>query len=120
MKVQYYEYILLIVLLFLFFIYGVLLSKFIDYLFDDFEEDIGDIYILLEIFFEISMTYIIYYISLDPIRYMIRFFYANLNMNLNKNKNYDLFLTAFSLGIFYHMEKYNHKLSHIYLKYIHI
>jgi ABC-type multidrug transport system fused ATPase/permease subunit len=114
------EYLIYILLLFFFFIYGVLLSKFIDHLFDDFEEEIGDAYILLEIFFEISLTYIIYYLSLEPIRYMIRFFYAHLNMNTNKSKSYDSFLVAFSLGIFYHMEKYNHKLSHIYLKYMHI
>jgi hypothetical protein len=111
------EYIVSIFLFLCFFVYGVFLSKGIDYLFDDFEEGIGDIYILLEIFFEISMTYIVYYLSIEPIRYIIHSFYADIN---NKNKYYDAYLMAFSLGIFYHMEKYNHKLSHIYSKYIHI
>ena len=107
------KYLMILLLLLGFFLYGMILSKLIDYIFDDFEEDIGDVYILLEIFFEICTAYGIYYISLGSIHYIIKLISISNQYN-------DSYLMAFSLGIFYNMEKYNHKLSHIWMKYVHI
>jgi len=105
------KYLIPILLLLGFFLYGMMLSKLIDYMFDDFEEDIGDVYILFEIFFEICLAYGIYYISLESIYYIMKMIRIQYN---------DSYLMAFSFGIFYNMEKYNHKLSHIWMKYAHI
>jgi hypothetical protein len=110
-------YIYLFILIIIFFLYGLILSEIIDYIFPVYNKDIHDFRITLEIFGEIGIAYIIYFIFQYYSDNFIKLLYTKISTNppiyLNK-----LLLIAFSMGIFKHLQKSKNKIVHIQERYL--
>jgi hypothetical protein len=108
---NYKKYIFLFFLLIIFFLYGLVLSEIIDYIFNEHNPDIEDYKIALEIIGEIGVAYLIYF-SLGKYseKIIINFF----NIISIKPPGYlnQLLLFAFSTGIFKNLEKSTKKINY--------
>ena len=111
------KYILIIFLLFIFFIYGLTISEIIDYFNPDYDEDVHDYRIAVEMIIEIGVAYIIYYIFKYYYEHGIIYMFNKFNRKPPFYIN-QVLLIAFSFGIFKHLNKSNKKMSHIQTKVI--
>jgi len=107
----------LILLIFIFFLFGLILSEIIDYIFPDFDDNIEEYRIIIEIIGEIGIAYLIYYSLSKYIHILINKIYNNIS---NKPPYYlnQVLLIAFSSGIYRHLKKSTNKVNHIKNKYI--
>jgi len=107
MKYILYFYILLIV--FIFFLYGLILSEFIDFIFPDQDDNLPQYRIVLEIIGEIGIAYLIYFLFK---KYSEKIIDKIFNILKGKPPSYmhQLLLIAFSTGIYKHLEKSGHKM----------
>ena len=110
------KYVYLFFLVTIFFLYGLILSEIIDYIFPDHDETYPDYRIALEIIGEIGVAYLIYY-SLNY--YSIRMINSLFNIISLKSPSYlnQLLLFAFSTGIFQHLQKSGKKLTYFRQKF---
>ena len=108
-----YLYILYIVIIF--FLYGLILSELIDYIFPDYNCDIEDHRIILEILGEIGIAYLIYFTFKNYLEIFIKNIFKQI---CNKPPYYmnQLLLIAFSSGIFKHLYKSTYKIKHFHKK----
>jgi hypothetical protein len=107
----------LVLLVLIFFLFGLILSEIIDYIFPDFDDKVEDYRIIIEIIGEIGIAYLIYYSLTKYIEHFINILYNSIS----KNKPYYLnqvLLIAFSSGIYKHLNKSSNKGSHITNKYM--
>jgi hypothetical protein len=111
------KYILIIFLLFIFFIYGLTISEIIDFFHPDYDEDIHDYRIAVEMIIEIGVAYIIYYIFKYYYEHGIIYMFNKFNRKPPFYIN-QVLLIAFSFGIFKHLNKSNKKMNHIQTKVI--
>ncbi len=113
------EYIYTFFLIIIFFVYGLSLSEFIDYIFPDHYDNISEYRIALEIIGEIAVAYLIYFTLKKYINNIINRLYNNFK---NKPPNLDeILLVAFSTGIYKHLQKSTTKIYFFkdrYSKYI--
>jgi len=111
-----FEYLYTFFLICIFFIYGLCLSEFIDYIFPDHDDNIPEYRIAIEIIGEIAVTYLIYFTFKIYIGKIINQLYNNFN---NRPSNLDqILLIAFSTGIYKHLQKSNKKIYILKDKYI--
>jgi len=110
MKYLLYIYILFILLIF--FLYGLILSELIDFVFPDCNDDLPQYRIVLEIIGEIGLAYFIYFIFQ---KYLDKIINSIFTIIESKPPNYmnQLLLIAFSSGIYKHLEKSGHKMVFI-------
>ena len=110
-----YVYIFYIVIIF--FLYGLILSEIIDYIFPEYNCDIEDYRILIEIIGEIGIAYIIYFAFKRYSEYFIKHIFKQI---CDKPPSYlnRLLLIAFSYGIFKHLQKSTNKIKHFHKKFI--
>ena len=106
------EYLYLLLLIIIFFVYGLTLSEFIDFIFPDCDESAPKYRIIIEIVGELGVIYLIYYTLQKYIKTLI----DRLLNNIEYTVPYfdQILLIAFSLGIYKHLQKSNFKL--IFLK----
>lgn len=111
------KYIFIFFLLIIFFLYGLILSEIIDYIFPDHDILLSDYRIALETIGEIGVAYIIYY-SLQYYSEKIIFtLFKIINRKIPAYLN-QILLIAFSTGIFKHLYKSSQKVSYFRQKYI--
>lgn len=105
------DIIYIIIIVIIFFIFGIILSKIIDYLFPDHNPEKHDYYILIEIICELGIAYIIYFLLKKYIETIINSFYIKLS---KKTPTYlaQILLFSFSMGIFKHLQKSTDKINH--------
>ena len=113
------KYIYLIFLTIIFFLYGLILSETIDYIFPDCDETVDDYRIAIEIIGEIGIAYIIYFFLKKYSENFINILYQKIS---NKQPSYlnQLLLIAFSSGIFKHLQKSSLKIKYFKEKYTNI
>lgn len=109
MKYILYIYILLITIIF--FIYGLILSEIIDFIFPDYNEKCLTYEMLVEIIGEIGIAYLIYYSFKNNIDKIIIMIFKNIDKNPPSYLN-QILLISFSLGIYKHLQKSNNKINH--------
>ena len=116
-KIIQVKYIYLILLIIIFFIFGLILSEIIDYIFPEFDDKNHDHRIVIEIIGEIGIAYLIYYSLSKYIEYFIKILYGSIS---NKPPYYlnQILLIAFSSGIYKHLNKSTNKIEHIKNKYV--
>lgn len=106
------KYYYLFFLVIIYFLYGLILSEIIDYIFPDYDCNVDNYRILIEIFGEIGVAYLIYYIlkniSEDYINILFRKVLIKKPYYLNQ-----LLFFAFSSGIYKHLQKSTHKINYI-------
>jgi hypothetical protein len=110
------KYIYLFFLIFIFFIYGLTLSEIIDFIFPEYDKESDEYRIIIELLGEIGVAYLIYYFFKKYSENMITKIYNNISKKPPFYLN-QLLLIAFSYGIFKHLEKSTHKITHIKEKY---
>lgn len=97
------EYLYTFFLIIIFFVYGLSLSEFIDYVFPDHNDNIPEYRLILEIIGEIGVTYLIYFTLQKTINLIINQLY---NSFTNRPPYLDqMLLIAFSIGIYKHLQK---------------
>jgi len=104
-------------LIFIFYIYGLILSEIIDYIFPLYDEDIHDYRMIIEMICEIGIAYIIYFCLQYYLEYFIKILYKRLSILPPKYLN-QILLMSFSTGIFKHLQKSNYKIVYIREKYL--
>jgi hypothetical protein len=108
------NYIYILFLIILFFLYGLFLSLFIDYLFPDLENNQPEYLVLIETLFELSMVYIVYYYMKYYINYLIDIFIPSNKIDYL----HQILLISFTIGIYYYLKKYSAKMQYFQNKYI--
>jgi hypothetical protein len=105
----------IIIFILLFYIYGLLLSKIIDYIFPDIDTK-HDYIIILETLFEITITYLIFFsVQKNIIKVFKKLF---LNINIEYPDFMDIiFILVFSSGLFSYLSKYSNKIMYLKYKY---
>lgn len=110
------KYIFIFLIIFLFFIYGLMLSYIIDHVFPDYAKDSGNFKLIIEIIGEIGVAYMIYYILKAYSNQIIKFFFNYIKMDQPSYINI-VVLIAFSTGIFKYLQKSTDKINFIKEKY---
>jgi len=113
------KYIYLFFLVIIYFVYGLLLSEIIDYIFPDCDESIDNYRIVIEIIGEMGIAYIIYFSLQRYSEIFINILYKKIGVNPPFYLN-NVLLIAFSTGIFKHLQKSSLKIKYFKEKYIKI
>jgi hypothetical protein len=106
------KYIFLLFIVVIFYLYGLILSEIIDYVFPEYNDAIDDFRIIIEIIGEIGIAYLIYFSLKHYSEHLIKILYKNISRIPPTYLN-ELLLIAFSIGIFKHLEKSSNKLLYI-------
>ena len=111
-------YIYLFLLIIIFYIYGLILSNIVDYIFPTHDDNKHDYYIIIEIVGEIGLAYFIYFLLNRNIKYYINYLLYDKRMNKYPTYVDQLLLFAFSFGIYKHLEKSTYKINYLKEKFI--
>ena len=111
------KYIYLFFLIIIFFLYGLILSEIIDYIFPECDETLEDYRIAIEILGELGIAYIIYFCLKNYSEFFIKILYKKISEKPPFYLN-QLLLIAFSTGIFKHLQKSTLKIKYFREKYI--
>lgn len=108
---MYILYIYIFLITIIFFIYGLILSEIIDFIFPDFNEECLTYDMLVEIIGEIGIAYLIYYLFKNNINKLIIMLFKNIHKNPPSYLN-QVLLISFSFGIYKHLQKSENKINH--------
>jgi hypothetical protein len=111
------KYIFIFFLIILFFLYGLILSEIIDYIFPEHDCNLELYRLILEIVGEIGIAYLIYYSLHYLCNQFINILFKKINKKTPSYLN-GLLLFAFSAGIFRHLQKSKDKILHFRKTYI--
>lgn len=111
------KYVCIFLLFIIYYIYGLTLSKIIDYIFPDHDNDLPDYRIGLELVGEIAVAYLIYFTLRKYSESIINIFFKSASYKIPNYLN-QLLLIAFSFGIFKYLKKSNDKISYFKEKFI--
>ena len=115
---EYLNIFVIIVFILLFYIYGLGLSKIIDYIFPDIDTK-HDYIIILETLFEITITYLIFFMVQNHIIKICKKLFLNINIIYPDFMDIILIL-VFSSGLFSYLSKYSNKIVYLKYKYLKI
>ena len=115
---KYLNIFIIIIFILLFYIYGLILSKIIDYIFPDIDTK-HDYIIILETLFEITITYLIFFIIQNNIIKVFKKLFLNINIIYPDFMDIILIL-VFSSGLFSYLSKYSKKIIYLKNKYFKI
>ena len=110
------KYIFIIFIVIIFFIYGLILSEIIDFIFADHDDDTADYRLALEIIGEIGIAYIIYYSFEKYSQMLIISLFKKISRKVPFYMN-QLLLISFSTGIFKHLQKSSNKIDYFKKKF---
>ncbi len=113
------EYIYLLLLLLIYYLFGLILSEIIDYVFPEYNNETEDYRLTIEMIGEIGLAYLIYYNVKNYSNIFINLLYKTISKKPPSFLN-QILLLAFSSGIYKHLQKSMHKVEHIKDKYINI
>jgi hypothetical protein len=105
------KYIYIFFLLIIFFLYGLILSEIIDFIFPNYDNQCLTYEMLVEIIGETGIAYLIYYSFKYYIDQTINLLFKNIDKNPPSYLN-QILLFSFSFGIFKHLQKSNFKINH--------
>lgn len=108
--------IFVVFLIIIFFIYGLILSEIVDYIFPDYDEIQDDFNMLLETIGEIGIAYLIYLSLKQYKEIFISFLFKKISSKPPAYLN-ELLIISFSLGIYNHLQKSKNKLIYIRKKF---
>jgi hypothetical protein len=111
------QYILILFLVIIFFLYGLILSEVIDYVFPDIDNDLPDYRLGIEIFGELIIAYLILYIFKKYIDTFIKKLFKIINKKIPFYLN-QLLIISFSFGIYKHLQKSTRKVNYFKEKFI--
>lgn len=111
-------YIYLFFIIIIFFIYGLLLSEIIDYIFPIHNDKNNEFIIAFEIGGELAVVYAIYYLFKHYIDNLIIILLKKISKNPIPLYLNHILLFAFSFGIFRHLQKSTEKTLHFRRKYL--
>lgn len=114
--IDYTLYMYLAFMAIIFFIYGLLLSEIIDYIFPTHDEINGDFRLALEIIGEMGVAYLIYFSFQHYLDKIIISLLYKISKSIPIYLN-QLLLTAFSFGIFRHLQKSANKILYFRKKF---
>jgi hypothetical protein len=112
---KYLNIFVIILFILLFYIYGLILSQIIDYIFPDIDTK-HDYIIILETLFEISITYLIFFIVQKNIIKVFKKIFLNINIVYPDFMDI-IFILVFSSGLFNYLSKYSNKIVYLKNKY---
>jgi hypothetical protein len=115
---EYLNIFVIILFILLFYIYGLILSKIIDYIFPDIDTK-HDYIIILETLFEIIITYLIFFTIQTHFIKVFKKMFLNINIIYPEFMNIILLL-VFSSGLFSYLSKYSKKILYLKHKYLKI
>ena len=115
---EYLNIFVIIVFILLFYIYGLGLSKIIDYIFPDIDTK-HDYIIIIETLFEITITYLIFFMVQNHIIKVCKKLFLNINIIYPDFMDIILIL-VFSSGLFSYLSKYSNKIVYLKHKYLKI
>ena len=113
------KYYYLFFLVIIYFLYGLILSEIIDYIFPDYDSNIHEYRTLLEILGEIGVSYLIYFFLKNITEDFIDSLFKQLSVKKPLYLNQILFF-AFSSGIFKHLQKSTYKINYFKDKFLNI
>ena len=105
------KYIFLFFIIIIFYLYGLILSEVIDFIFPDQDDSLEDYRIIIEIIGEIGIAYIIYFSLKHYSEYIINRLLKSISRTQPKYLN-QILLIAFSTGIFKHLQKSANKVKY--------
>jgi len=111
------KYILIVFIAIVFFIYGLILSEIIDFIFTDHDDNREDYRLALEIIGEIGVAYIIYFSFKNYSEILISLLFNKISRKVPFYMN-QLLLIAFSSGIFKHLQKSSNKINYFRKKFL--
>jgi hypothetical protein len=111
------QYILIIFIVIIFFIFGLFLSEIIDFIFPDEDLTLPNYRIIIEIIGEICVVYLILYILKPYIKIIIQLLFNHISRPVPFYIKQVIF-TAFTIGIYKHLQKYNNKITNIKEKFL--
>jgi len=111
------KYVCIFLLFIIYYIYGLTLSKVIDYIFPHHDESLQDYRIGLELVGEIAVAYLIYFTLRKYSETMINIFFKRMSYKIPFYLN-QLLLVAFSFGIFKYLKKSNDKMTYFKEKFM--
>jgi len=115
---EYYtSYILAILLLFIYVLYGYILSRIIDSLFPPYNETTSDYIIGLEAVTEVGIAYLIYFLLFKYSSIIVKKLFQNFPSAKPLYFLNELLILGFSYGVFKSLTKVKHKSTHIHTKY---
>jgi hypothetical protein len=106
---------IIIIFIILFYLYGILLSKLIDYIFPDINTK-HDYIIIIETIFEILVSYIIFFLIKNHVFKIIKTLFIKMDFEYPSFMDI-IFLLVFSSGLFNYLSKYSKKIDYLYNKY---
>ena len=101
----------------IYFLYGLILSEIIDFIFPDYDNNVNNYKILIEILGEIGVAYLIYFFLKNITEDYIKILFKKISIKQPPYLN-QLLLFAFSSGIFKHLQKSTRKVNYIKEKFI--
>lgn len=111
------KYICIFFLFLIYYIYGLIISEIVDYIFPDHDDNLPDYRIGLELAGEIIVAYLIYFTLRKYSETIISSIFASISYKIPNYLN-QLLLLAFSFGIFKHLKKSNDKISYFKEKFM--
>lgn len=106
----------IIFLFFIYYIYGLLLSDIIDYIFPNYNDTLSNWRIVLELVGEILVAYLIYFALEKYSKNIILSIFSSISRKVPNYLN-QLLVIAFSFGIFKHINKSSQKIDYFTKKY---
>jgi hypothetical protein len=111
------KYFCIIFLFFIYYIYGLVLSDIVDFVFPDHDENIPNWRTALELVGEILVVYLIYFTLKKYSEFIIKAIFNSISCKTPYYLN-QLLLIAFSFGIFKYLKKSNDKMVYLKEKFI--
>jgi hypothetical protein len=110
------KYFCIIFLFFIYYIYGLVLSDIVDYVFPDYNEDLEEWRIALELIGEICIVYLVYFMLKKYSELIIDSIFKSISKKVPYYLN-QLLIISFSFGIFKHLKKSNEKINYFKQKF---
>ena len=107
-------YFYILFLMIVFFLYGLILSLFIDFLFPDFINNQYEYIVFIETLFELGVVYCVYFFMRQYMNSFIGMFIPKNNIPFLPQ----ILLFAFSYGIYFYLKKYSQKIKYFQHKYV--
>lgn len=115
--IDYISYILTILLLFIYVLYGYLLSRIIDNLFPEYDNTSPDYILGLEVVGELGIAYFIYFLLFKYSNFIVKKIFQNFSTAKPLYFLNELLILGFSYGVFKSLNKIKNKSVHIHEKY---
>ena len=114
-------FIITAILFYLFFILGFMISKGLDYIFTEFDEDEEEKITFFELFLEMAFAYWFYFVLDKYVVYLTEPIFKIFGKSISAAESVKNYLViGFYFGLFYELKKLAEKRNYFFAKYLHI